>query len=283
MTSYLIVGAGGMLGQDLLATLAGRDVTALTRNDLDITNAVAVEDAIAGHDVVVNAAGYTRVDAAESHEDEAFAVNATGAGNVARAAARLGARVVYISTDYVFDGIARTPYKEDHPLDPRGAYGRSKAAGERLVRAASDDALIVRTAWTYGEYGSNFVSTMLRLAAERDTVDVVDDQRGQPTWTRDLAGKIVELLDSDVPGGTYHGTNSGSATWFEFAREIFRLAGFDPERVRPTDSTGYSRPAPRPAYSVLGHDGWAAAGLAPMRPWTDALRTAFATGAVGAR
>jgi dTDP-4-dehydrorhamnose reductase len=124
---------------------------------------------------------------------------------------------------------------------------------------------------------------MLRLAAERDTVDVVDDQRGQPTWTRDLAGKIVELLDSDVPGGTYHGTNSGSATWFEFAREIFRLAGFDPERVRPTDSTGYSRPAPRPAYSVLGHDGWAAAGLAPMRPWTDALRTAFATGAVGAR
>jgi dTDP-4-dehydrorhamnose reductase len=124
---------------------------------------------------------------------------------------------------------------------------------------------------------------MLRLAGERETVDVVDDQRGQPTWTLDLAHRVIEMLDRSVPGGIYHSTNSGSATWFELARNVFRLGGYDPERVRPTDSAGYARPAPRPAYSVLGHDGWAAVRLPPMRPWGDALDAAFAAGAVGTR
>jgi dTDP-4-dehydrorhamnose reductase len=283
MTSYLIVGGGGMLGQDLRAALAGRDVTALDRSELDITSRAAVEAAVAGHDVVLNAAGYTRVDDAESHEQDAFRVNALGAEIVAHATAATGARVVYFSTDYVFDGVASAPYGESQPVDPRGAYGRSKAEGERLVRAAHPDALIVRTAWTYGQHGSNFVSTMLRLAGERETVDVVDDQRGQPTWTLDLAHRVIEMLDRSVPGGIYHSTNSGSATWFELARNVFRLGGYDPERVRPTDSAGYARPAPRPAYSVLGHDGWAAVRLPPMRPWGDALDAAFAAGAVGTR
>ena len=281
MTRYLIVGSGGMLGQDLLVALAGRDVTALSRESLDISSAPDVERAVVGHDVVLNAAGYTKVDLAETHEEDAFLVNAIGAENLATAAASTGARLVHISTDYVFDGDGIAPYREDSPLDPRGAYGRSKAEGERRVRAALADSIILRTAWTYGRYGQNFVSTMLRLASERDTVDVVDDQRGQPTWTRDLAERIVEMLDGAVVGGIYHGTNSGSATWFEFAREIFRLAGLDPERVRPTSSANFVRPAPRPAYSVLAHDGWAATGLPPMRSWQDALSASFASGAVG--
>ena len=282
MTSYLIVGAGGMLGQDLRATLVGRDVTALSRASLDISIAADVEQAVAGHDVVLNAAGYTAVDLAETHEDDAVLVNASGAENLAKAAAATGARLVHVSTDYVFDGAAASPYPEGFRLDPQGAYGRSKAEGERRIRAALNDAIIVRTAWTYGQHGPNFASTMLRLAAERETVDVVDDQRGQPTWTLDLAARIVEMLDTDVPGGTYHGTNAGSASWFEFAREIFSLAGLDPERVKPTSSAHFVRPAPRPAYSVLGHDGWAAVGLPPMRPWQDALSAAFVAGAVGA-
>ena len=282
MTSYLIVGAGGMLGQDLRATLVGRDVTALSHASLDISIAADVEQAVAGHDVVLNAAGYTAVDLAETHEDDAVLVNALGAENLAKAAAATGARLVHVSTDYVFDGAAASPYPEGFRLDPQGAYGRSKAEGERRIRAALNGAIIVRTAWTYGQHGPNFASTMLRLAAERETVDVVDDQRGQPTWTLDLAARIVEMLDTDVPGGTYHGTNAGSASWFEFAREIFSLAGLDPERVKPISSAHFVRPAPRPAYSVLGHDGWAAVGLSPMRPWQDALSAAFAAGAVGA-
>jgi dTDP-4-dehydrorhamnose reductase len=283
MTSYLIVGAGGMLGQDLRATLAGRDVTALTRAELDISNWSDVERAVAGHDVVLNAAGYTAVDLAETHEDEAFLVNAVGAENLAKAAAVAGARLVHVSTDYVFDGVATAPYPEGSRIDPRGAYGRTKAEGETRVQRALKDAIIVRTAWTYGQHGPNFAATMLRLATERDTVEVVDDQRGQPTWTLDLASRIVEMLASAVPGGVYHGTNSGSASWFDFAREIFRLAGLDPERVKPVNSAAFVRPAPRPAYSVLGHDGWAAVGLPPMRPWRDALSAAFAAGAVGTR
>jgi dTDP-4-dehydrorhamnose reductase len=230
---------------------------------------------------VLNAAGYTGVDLAETHEDDAVAANATGPGILARTATAAGARLVHFSTDYVFDGNATTPYAEDHPLEPRGAYGRSKAEGERLVRSGASDALIIRTAWTYGEHGANFAKTMLRFAGERDTVDVVNDQRGQPTWTLDLATRVVEMMDADCPAGVYHGTNTGEATWFDFAREVFRDAGLDPERVRPTDSTAYVRPAPRPAYSVLGQAAWPAIGLSPMRPWREALAAAFAAGALG--
>jgi dTDP-4-dehydrorhamnose reductase len=278
---YLVVGAGGMLGRDLQAALAGRDVTALTRAELDVTDASAVEAAVAGHDVVINASAYTKVDDAESDEATAFAVNATGAANLAAVAALAGAKLVQVSTDYVFDGSATAPYPEDTPRNPVSAYGRTKGEGERLALEANPDATyIVRTAWLYGQHGPNFAKTMLALAAKLPEVSVVTDQVGQPTWTRDLAQQIVALLDADAPAGVYHGTASGEGSWFDFAKAVFAGGGFDPDHVKPTDSSSFVRPAPRPAYSVLGHDAWAAAGLEPMRDWRTALDEAFATGAL---
>ena len=279
---YLIAGAGGMLGTDLQHALAGRDVGALTRTDLDITDADAVMAAVEGYDVVINASGYTRVDDAETHEADALAINGTGVANLAIATATLGATLVHISTDYVFHGTATTPYHEQDPRDPASAYGRTKAEGERLALELNPAGnRIVRTAWLYGQHGANFAGTMLRLAGERDTVQVITDQRGQPTWTMDLAARIVAMLDAGAPAGIYHGTNSGEASWFDFARAVFEFGGFDPERVKPTDSALFVRPAPRPAYSVLGHDGWTAVGLEPMRDWKSALRSAFSSGALG--
>ena len=272
-----------MLGTDLQHVLAGRDVTALTRAELDVTDAGAVLTAVEGHDVVINASAYTKVDDAEIHEDDAFAINATGVANLATAAAEFGTTLVQISTDYVFDGTATTPYAEDAPHNPVSAYGRTKAEGERLALERNPDAtLVVRTAWLYGRHGGNFASTMLRLASERDTVEVINDQLGQPTWTMDLAARIAALLDAGATAGIYHGTNSGEATWFDFAQAVFEFGGLDPARVNPTDSSQFVRPAPRPSYSVLGHDGWQAVGLEPMRDWRSALQSAFASGALGA-
>ncbi|WP_317229169.1 dTDP-4-dehydrorhamnose reductase [Clavibacter sp. MX14-G9D] len=283
MSRILVTGARGMLGQDLLPALAGHDVTAPTRSELDIADEAAVRAAVAGHDVVVNLAAYTAVDAAEEHEEEARAVNATGAGVLARAAAREGARIVHVSTDYVFDGSADAPYPEDAPHAPVSAYGRTKAEGERLVLAGHPaGASVVRTAWLYGAGGPSFPSTMLRLAGTHETVSVVDDQRGQPTWTVDLAARLVELVEAGAPAGVFHGTSSGVATWYDLARAVFAEAGLDPERVRPTDSASFVRPAPRPAYSVLGHDGWARVGLAPLRDWREALSDAAAHGVLRA-
>jgi dTDP-4-dehydrorhamnose reductase len=268
-----------MLGHDLQHALAGREVTAVTRADLDVTDAAAVRDAVAGHDVVFNAAAYTDVDGAETHESLAFAVNASGVENLAMAAAAHGSKFVTLSTDYVFNGAASEPYPEDSPRDPINAYGRSKAAGEQLALAAHPGGTyVVRAAWLYGAGGSNFAATMLRLAAANPTVSVVDDQLGQPTWTADLAEQLVALIDADAAPGIYHGTNSGQTSWFGFARAIFHEAGLDPERVRPTESASFIRPAKRPAYSVLGHGAWARAGLAPMRPWREALTAAAAAG-----
>ena len=281
MTSYLITGAAGMLGQDLQHALSGRDVTALGRADLDITDLDAVRTAVAGHEVVINASAYTKVDDAETNESDAFAVNATGAQNLAIATSEVGARLVQVSTDYVFDGLATSPYDEATPLNPISAYGRSKAEGERLARAANPHGTyIVRTAWLYGAGGPNFVKTMLRLATNHDTVSVVTDQLGQPTWTGDLARQIVELLDAHAAPGIYHATNSGEANKYDFTREIFTVAGLDPDRVKPTTSATFISPAPRPDYSVLGHDAWARAGIAPMRNWRAALSAAYSAGAL---
>jgi len=280
MTRYLIAGAAGMLGRDLQDALAGRDVTAVDRGELDITDLAAVREAVAGYDVIINAAAYTAVDAAEEHEADAYLVNAIGPRNLAIGAAFVGAKLVQISTDYVFDGAGSAPYVEDTAIDPINAYGRTKAAGEQFVLTEHPaGSYIVRTAWLYGAHGPNFGRTMLTLAAGRDTVSVVADQFGQPTWTVDLAAQIVALLDADAPAGIYHGTNAGKTSWFGFAQAVFESAGLDPERVEPTDSTKFVRPAARPAYSVLGHDAWAAAGLTPMRDWRDALAAAARHGA----
>ncbi len=282
MTRYLITGASGMLGRDLQSALVGRDVTALGRADLDVADLSAVTDAAAGHGVIINAAAYTKVDDAETDEDAAYAVNAVGARNLAIAASALSAKLVQVSTDYVFDGSASEPYREDTPLGPISAYGRTKAAGEEFVRAEHPSgSYIVRTAWLYGEHGPNFAKTMVRLAGSHETVSVVNDQLGQPTWSADLAQQIVALLDAGAPAGTYHGTNSGQASWYDFARAIFTAAGLDPERVKPTDSSSFVRPAPRPSYSVLAHDSWGLAGMKPMRAWTDALTDAAQQGVLG--
>lgn len=277
--TYLITGATGMLGHDLQLVLADRDVTALGSADLDVTDADAVERAVVGHDVVINCAAYTKVDDAETDEETAFAVNATGAANLARAAAAHGARLVQVSTDYVFDGSATTPYSEDAPRHPISAYGRTKAKGEEFALALNPAATyVVRTAWTYGAHGPNFAKTMLKLAAVHDTVNVVDDQRGQPTWTHDVAQQIVRILDEELTPGIYHATSSGETTWFEFTKEIFRAVGLDPERVKPTTSAAFVRPAPRPAYSVLGHDSWQRGGMDPIRNWREALADAASRG-----
>ncbi len=295
-TRIAVVGAAGMLGSDLLERLVSRrplggllnqreyEVIGFTRAELDVTDRDAALGALADVDVVVNCTAWNRVDDAETHETEAFAVNAAGPANLAAAAAAHGARLIHVSTDYVFDGTATAPYPEDAPRHPVSAYGRSKAEGERLALETNPGATaIVRTAWLYGEHGSSFPKTMLRLAAERETVWVVTDQIGQPTWTGDLAEQIVRLIDAGVPPGIYHGTNSGRTSWYDFAREVFRLAGLDPERVRPTDSAAFVRPAPRPAFSVHGPEAWAKIGLKPMRPWEDALAAAFAAGVYESR
>ncbi|MFW5475062.1 dTDP-4-dehydrorhamnose reductase [Knoellia sp. CPCC 206450] len=279
MARWLVTGAGGMLAADLLPRLtsAGHEVTALRRADLDVTDAGACASAVEGHDVVANLAAWTAVDDAESAEADAFAVNAVGAANLASACARSGARMVHVSTDYVFAGDSTIPYAVDAPVAPRSAYGRTKAAGEWAVLAHCPSALVVRTAWLYGAGGPSFAATMARLAGERETLAVVDDQRGQPTWTADLADALVRLVDADAPGGIWHGTSAGETTWFGFTRAIFEVLGLDPERVTPTTTEAFPRPAPRPAYSVLGHDRWQEAGLDPLPDWRDALRRAAPT------
>lgn len=280
---WLITGASGQLGSDLVRELASRPdadrltVMAASRADLDVTDSAAVRAALRDWrpDVVVNAAAHTGVDAAQSDEGGAFLANATAPGFVARAAAEAGARLVHVSTDYVFAGDAQSPYAEDDPAEPRTVYGRTKLAGEQAVLALHADAFVVRTAWLYGQTGGNFAKTMLRLAAERDTVQVVEDQRGSPTWSRHLARALAALAESTAAPGVYHCTNGGETSWFGFARAIFSEAGLDPERVLPTTSDALARPAPRPAYSVLSHEKWDAAGLPPMPDWTTGLREAL--------
>ncbi len=276
MTRVLLTGAGGMLGRDLATALDYLDLTAATKHDLDITDQDQVTQAVTGHDVVVNAAAYTAVDKAEQEPERAFSINAEGPRLLARAAATHGATLIHLSTDYVFDGKATTPYSEDTPLNPQSAYGQSKAAGEEAVLAEHPDgAVIVRTAWLYGEGGSHFPGSMLRVADSHNTVSVVTDQIGQPTWSRDLAGWIRNLIDARVPSGIFHGTNAGETSWWDFARVIFHRAGLDPERVLPTTSDHFVRPATRPAWSVLGHNKWTDVGLATPRAWTDAFDEAF--------
>jgi dTDP-4-dehydrorhamnose reductase/4-ketoreductase len=280
---WLITGAGGMLGHDVVEELTrrGEEVVGADRAALDITRPAAVDKAVREHrpDLVVNCAAYTAVDDAESDEARALEINGDGPRLLARACAAHGARMIHVSTDYVFSGEARTtPYPEDHPTGPRTAYGRTKLAGERAVLEELPQAsAIVRTAWLYGVHGTNFVRTMIGLEARRDTLDVVDDQRGQPTWSADVAERIADLgvrLGLDAHG-VFHATNSGEATWYELAREVFSLIGADPDRVRPTSSAAFPRPAPRPAYSALAHRRWQEIGLPLPRDWRSALHEAL--------
>ncbi|MET9804036.1 dTDP-4-dehydrorhamnose reductase [Streptomyces sp. NPDC006368] len=274
---WLVTGAGGMLARDVLARL-GDEGVGLPRRALDLTDPAALRATLTAlrPPVVVNCAAWTAVDDAETRESEALAVNGTGVRSLAEACAAVGCVLLHVSTDYVFDGHARVPYAEDTVPAPRSAYGRTKLAGERAVlEVLPERGYVVRTAWLYGAGGANFVRTMARLEAERPFVDVVDDQRGQPTWSADVARLLVHLGRSGAPPGVYHATNAGDGTWYDLAREVFRLLGADPGRVRPTTSAAFPRPAPRPAYSVLGHDRWRDAGLMPLRDWREALPVAL--------
>lgn len=279
----LVTGSNGQLGSALVERLTARgdEVFGYDLPDIDITDAESVRSVFEATrpEVVINCAAWTAVDAAEEQEAAALQVNGVGPGVLALACAATGAWLVQVSTDYVFAGDASMPYAEDAEPDPRTAYGRTKLVGEEEVRVRLPDThYIVRTAWLYGLVGSNFVKTMLRLAEERDELEVVDDQWGQPTYAGDLADQIIALIDVRPPAGTYHATNAGAASWFDFAQEIFRLAGLDPQRVRAVTSAEFVRPAPRPAFSVLGHDRWFEVGMVPMRDWHDALADAMRHG-----
>jgi dTDP-4-dehydrorhamnose reductase len=306
---WLVTGARGQLGSELTELLrrGGEDVTATGRAELDVAGdgvadalrrwatgpgTPATGAAIGGSGdaagggarlVVLNAAAWTDVDGAESDPAGAAAANTDGPGRLAAACAELGATLVHVSTDYVFPGTppldpatgAARPYEVDDPVGPATVYGATKEAGERAVRAALADHYIVRTAWVYGAVGGNFVKTIAALRHRRDTLTVVADQHGCPTWAAELAAGLVELVRAGAPHGTYHLTGAGEATWYDLARAVCEEVGADPERIHPCDSAAFPRPAPRPAYSVLSGRSWTAAGLSPPCEWRHALRSAF--------
>ncbi|MBN6036660.1 dTDP-4-dehydrorhamnose reductase [Amycolatopsis sp. 195334CR] len=289
----LVPGGTGQLGQDLAALAGpGLGVTAPGSAELDVTKPGAVIEAVTAlaeraaaagaRPVVVNAAAYTAVDQAETDEERAFAINADGPRVLAAACSSRRVPLVHVSTDYVFAGDATVPYEPGAPLGPRTAYGRTKAAGEDAVLGSGASAWVVRTAWVYGKHGGNFVKTMVSLESSRDTLSVVDDQRGSPTWSADLAAGLVELARR-IAGGegpaarVLHCTGGGETTWFGFAQAIFRHLGADPARVSPCTTEDFPRPAPRPAYSVLSGKAWQDAGLTPLRPWDEALAAYFAS------
>lgn len=276
---WMVVGAKGMLGTDLVSRLVeeGHEVMAVDRLEVDITNEASVEHTIEKVDVVVNVAAYTAVDKAEENEADAFLVNAVGPQYLARRCKKIGARLVHISTDYVFDGSNSSPYGENGPMNPAGAYGRTKAAGEWAVRANTDDYIIVRTAWLYGAHGACFPKTMAALSDKHDTLSVVTDEVGQPTWTADLADLIVRLVLAEVPSGTYHGTSSGRTNWHTFTKAIMASLGKDPEIVKETTAAAFKRPAPRPSFSVLGHNQLVANGVEPIGNWLDRWNEASAS------
>ncbi|WP_297980590.1 dTDP-4-dehydrorhamnose reductase [uncultured Methanobrevibacter sp.] len=268
----LITGAYGMLGSDLREVLKEHELIAAGSNDLDITNEESCMDFILNKrpEIVINAAAYTAVDDCESNFDDAYAVNAIGPRNLAIACNTMDIPLVHVSTDYVFDGTKTTPLVENDKLGPKSAYGKTKLEGENFIQESTDKFFILRTAWLYGEHGGNFVQTMLNLAKDYDEITVVNDQKGSPTFSYDLANAISELLESDKYG-IYHLTNDGECTWYEFSKEIFKIAGID-INVMPVTTDEFPRPAPRPSYSVLSNEKWKNAGFVPMRDYKEALK-----------
>ena len=270
----LITGANGQLGHDLTEILKkDYNVMAVSRHEMDV---VKPEEVVATFtlfepNIVIHPAAYTKVDACEENPDKAFLVNAMGTQNLALACEEYGALMVYISTDYVFDGTKGKPYREYDKTNPINVYGESKLLGEEYVKQLLVRHFIIRTSWLVGKRGGNFVKTIVRLAQERTELSVVDDQLGRPTFTGDLAHAIRQLIETPYYG-LYHVTNQGETNWFQFAQEIVRLAGYaDRVTVKPQASTELARPAARPAYSVLDDFIWRVRGFAAMRDWKVAL------------
>ncbi|MCV7023429.1 dTDP-4-dehydrorhamnose reductase [Mycolicibacterium novocastrense] len=274
----VIPGAGGMVGRVLAgqARQQGREVLALTSSELDITDPAAAQRVIEPGDVVINCAAVTDVDAAQAEPDRAHAVNADGPAHLARACNSVGARLVHISTDYVFSGTARHPYEIDDETGPVNVYGRTKLAGERAVLAALPSAHVVRTSWVYeGADGTDFAAAMRRKAAGEDPVEAAADQMASPTYAGDLASALLEIADGAIRAPVLHAANVGEASRYDQARAVFEAVGADPERVRPVASADKPRPARRPAYTALSGRRSAEAGLAPLRPWREALADAL--------
>ncbi|MFE4712006.1 dTDP-4-dehydrorhamnose reductase [Paenibacillus sp. NPDC056722] len=276
----LVTGAAGQLGQDVVLLLQkeGHEVFGCDRKEMDITDLEQTVKVIGDFnpDAVIHCAAYTAVDAAESDVDGAYLINATGSRNVALASEKVGAKLVYISTDYVFEGLGSEPYHEYDNTAPRSIYGKSKRAGENLAQSLSSKYFIVRTAWVYGKYGKNFVKTMLKFGQEKPLLKVVDDQKGSPTYTVDLASFVLELIQTEKYG-VYHATNSGSCTWYEFTGAIFEdahdILGLDfTAKLEPCTTEEFPLPAPRPHNSVLEHLSIRTNGFEDIRHWREGLR-----------
>ena len=275
---WLVLGANGQLGSCLtnLLTTTGTEFLAPSRQQLDITNAKKVNDYFesSNFSMVVNCAAWTAVDDAEEHIAEALRVNYEGPKNLAYASINTHARLIHISTDYVFAGDGTEPYEVDTPTNPINAYGRTKQMGESTILAlGSGQFTVVRTAWLYSQYGKNFAKTMVARAVQGLPVRVVDDQFGQPTSAHDLSSLIIQIAKASNPPSIVHGTNSGIATWYEFARQIYTLVGADVELVTPVASSEFPTRALRPTYSVLGHQAFRKNGLSEMRNWKLALQS----------
>jgi dTDP-4-dehydrorhamnose reductase len=266
----LIFGATGLLGKALMREWNGDDVVGLGSRDVDIRSPQGIDTVLARHrpEWIVLAAAYTDVDGCETHRDLAFEVNCTGAANVARAAAQIGSKLIFLSTDYVFDGSKNRPYETDDPVSPQSVYGQTKAAAETEIRTIAPRACILRTSWVFGVGGKCFPETILRLASSRETLEVVNDQRGCPTYTTDLAKAIIELCRKNA-SGIVHATNSGECTWFDFATAIVSGAGLR-TKILATTTDRFPRPAPRPKYSVLSLSRLQLYGIS-MPSWQDAL------------
>jgi len=272
--NILVLGSNGMLGSDLVSRLGSTyEVTGKDIDDFDITSTGDCHELIAeSHaDIVINAAAYTNVDGCEDHEEECFAVNAEGVKNVARACRTLGSKLIHFSTDYVFDGSKRTSYAEDDPFNPLNAYGRSKLQGEQYLRECSDNYILIRTAWLYGKNGKNFVDTIIARAKIDKSLKVVDDQIGSPTYTVDLAAAVEHLIYGNHRG-TFHVTNRGHCSWYEFAKKIIAYSGLSDIDIEPVSTERFPRKAQRPHYSVLSCKKFSEITKKAMRFWQVALK-----------
>ncbi|KAA8999496.1 dTDP-4-dehydrorhamnose reductase [Paenibacillus spiritus] len=280
----LVTGAAGQLGREAVLLLEDRGYTVLAcdRQEMDITDLEQTGTVIGGFapDIVIHCAAHTAVDAAETDIDAAYAINAAGTRNVALAAEKAGAKLIYISTDYVFDGQGERPYHEYDNTAPKSIYGKSKRAGEILVQSLSSKFFIVRTSWVYGKYGNNFVKTMLKLGQEKPLLQVVHDQKGSPTYTADLANFLLELMETEKYG-IYHASNTEACSWYEFTQAIFEEAkdilGLKfTAKLEPCTTEQFPRPAPRPSNSVMEHLSIRTNGLTDLRPWREGLRAFLA-------
>ena len=277
----LIIGAGGQLGRSLQDVLRIKDLAFLsqTHQDLDITDMLAIKKVVSKSrpDLILNAAAYTNVEQAEIEPMKAFLINEVGARNLAIVAREASSKLIHFSTDYVFSGAHDKPWQIDDEVKPLSVYGKSKLAGEiAIMEEFPENSLIIRTSWLYSPYGNNFYKTILKLAiSDTNSIKVVNDQIGQPTNAEDLSNLVISALDNQAPSGIYHGSNSGATTWYDFAVEIFKLAGADTGRLKATITKDYKTKASRPEYSVLDNSKWVEFGVKPLVPWQESVKRAF--------